>query len=800
MKLAVRLVFLVALLFITGLCSVFAQSVFITVKDMHKSPLTGATVELMRISDTTSVFTITDLKGVAEFKGIFNGVYVVRISFIGFSSLEKTISVKADSRSFEYRLDENSITLEEVTIAARKPLITQEDDKMIIDPEPLAQTSTNTLEVLESTPGLFVDQDGGIFLNGATPAAIYINGREQKMSNQDITALLRSLPPGSVQRIEVIRTPSTKYDAASSGGIVNVILKKGVKLGRFGSLSAGMNQGVLGNRFAGFSINSSGDRSNYYLNANYNHHARREELNSVRLLDTGNELSQRALLNRHSDVAYMAYGINFDATDNISLHYDGRLNLGSRNSNSNNNNVFNENDVLVSESVNLSDNVGFNTGISQDFGLLVKFDTIGSELDTKLSYNFNSGKANIDYSNSVLLPVEMNLNSMADNQQQRHFIMLQSDISLKLKFKFTLESGIKGGFQQFESTGSYYFSQDGLQVYYLDRSSNYQYIESINAAYTQLSKTLGKHFVIKSGVRMEHTLMKGDQTVPADTSFMINRVDWFPYVYLSRKVFEMKGFELRAFIIYRKTIYRPDYQKLNPYVNYMDEFMYEAGNPALKPQFSDNFEANVSFNDMPVFAIGRTYTRDIFSEVVYRHPEYPAVAVRTYDNLGKSTETYLRGIAGIPPGGKYFFAIGAQYNLNEYNGVYQGEPLQFSRGSWRLFTFHSLTLFKETKITLSGFMMLNGQYNFYELEPFGQLNIGLTQTFFDKKLTISLNARDVLHTMVTRFELNQTGVYSFGDRYTDNQRFGIQLRYNFGLSPKKERNDIFRMNGEDAMQ
>ncbi|MBK6949284.1 MAG: TonB-dependent receptor plug domain-containing protein [Haliscomenobacter sp.] len=90
----------------------------------------------------------------------------------------------------------------------------------------MANTSTNTLEILEKTPGLFVDQDGNIYLTSATPAVVYINGREQRMGAQDIAGILRSLPPDNIQRIEVLRTPSTKYDAASSGGIVNVVLKK----------------------------------------------------------------------------------------------------------------------------------------------------------------------------------------------------------------------------------------------------------------------------------------------------------------------------------------------------------------------------------------------------------------------------------------------------------------------------------------------------------------------------------------------------------------------------------------------
>ncbi|HOE04341.1 MAG TPA: TonB-dependent receptor, partial [Bacteroidales bacterium] len=775
-----------------------SQQVSITVKDTKRQPLPGATVELKNLKDSVSVFTTTNLDGVAIFKGIFNGLYILRISYIGFESLEKTISVKPDGRDFDFRLEENSIALEEVTITAKKPMITQEDDKMIIDPEPMANSSTNTMEVLESTPGLYVDQDGGIFINGAAPAAIYINGREQKMSTQDITAILRNLPPGSVQRIEVLRTPSTKFDAASSGGIVNVVLKKGVKLGRHGSVNTGMNQGSLGNYFGGFSLNNSDERSSYYLNINYNHNGRFDELNAARRLEGTGFLFQTTESERFGESLYAGYGINYDPRDNINLSYDGRINYSWNYSSSENINFINstENDTL-SKSTNLADYHSTPFSISQDFGMVVKFDTLGSELDTKLSYSYNRSKSLQEFSYIYSLPTLVELEGENDNLQGRHFVVFQSDLTWKLPYKFSLETGVKSGIQFFGSDAGYYLFQDGIRVGIPQRASAFTYTENINAAYLQLSKTLWKKFIIKSGVRMEHTFMDGHQTQPSDTGFVINRADWFPYVYLSRKVFEVKGFELFAYLIYRRTISRPDYQNLNPTINYDDEYMFETGNPALKPQFTDNFEMNFSYNDMPLFAIGRNYTHDIFSQVVYQHPDYEDVLVRTYDNLGKNTETYFRGIAGLPPGGIYYFGVGAQYDLNEYDGYYQGEPLQFTRGSWRFFTFHSLTLFKETKIRVSGFMMVNGNWNFYELGTFGQLNISITQTLLNKKLSISLSARDVLRTMETHFELNQPGVYSYGSRYTDNQRFGINIRYNFGISSKKDKNDMLKMNGEE---
>jgi hypothetical protein len=254
---------------------------------------------------------------------------------------------------------------------------------------------------------------------------------------------------------------------------------------------------------------------------------------------------------------------------------------------------------------------------------------------------------------------------------------------------------------------------------------------------------------------------------------------------------------LNAFLIYRRTLNRPDYQNLNPAIRYIDQYFYETGNPALKPQFTDNIEANISFDNMPIFAIGRNYISDIFSNVVYQDEGNPDVLVRTFDNVGKNKETYFRLIAAIPPGGKYFFVVGSQYNLTEYDGLYENKPLTFRRGSWRFFTFHQIKLFKETKINLSGFLILRGQQNFYELKTFGQLNVSINQSFLNKKLVLSLNGNDVLRTMVTQFSLQQGNVFTRGDRYSDNQRIGLNLRYAFGIQ-KKEPKKGFIPNDLDA--
>lgn len=762
-------------------------TVNITVKDNEGAPLPGAVVQ-MAGPDSARMIRAADLAGVAKFERIVPGYYSLKITFIGYQPLETTINVTAETRAFGFKMAEDNVMMKEIVVSARRPLIRQEEDKMIIDIESVASISTNTLEILESTPGLIVDQDGGIFLSSATPALVLINGREQKMSSQDIMTLLRSLPPGSVQRVEVMRTPSAKYSASSSGGIVNIILKKGVKIGRFGSVRTGMNQGRYGNRFAGFSINNSGDRGTGYLNMELNHNDMLEELSSERILRQDTTLYQSAETRRKAQQGYIGYGINYDAGSKISLSYDGRLN-GSlpRSSSANSNIIKTAENITLSETGNNTANKSSFINVRQELGTLYRVDTTGSEWDTRLSYAYNRNNASQDYRTFFILPSVPEIYGDGQSEQQRHFIQLQSDFAYHLPLEIKLEAGYNGAWQNYASNTEYFITAGGLRKEDASRTGRYSYREQINSAYLQASRELIWRITLKTGIRMEHTYMKGLQKIPSDTSFVVRRADWFPYVYLSRPVVTVAGFEVRAFAIYRRTIARPGYESLNPSVRYVDQFFYETGNPALRPQFTENIEVNISVDDMPIFAWGINNTENIFSSVIYRDSRNQNIAVRTYDNIGKNRETYFRIAAGIPPVNRYFFFAGAQYNRNEYDGIYEGSALKFDRGSWRFFTYHALRLTKQTRLMLNGFMMTKGQMNLYEMDTFGQLNLGLNQTFFDRKLSVNLSIRDVMRTMVNEFRLNQGSISTTGKRYSDTRRFGVNVLWNFGIPEKKEK-------------
>jgi hypothetical protein len=239
------------------------------------------------------------------------------------------------------------------------------------------------------------------------------------------------------------------------------------------------------------------------------------------------------------------------------------------------------------------------------------------------------------------------------------------------------------------------------------------------------------------------------------------------------------------------------YEQLNPFPKYIDQYLSEIGNPSLKPQFTQNVEANISVDEQPILAVGLNNTRDIFSIVTYQADSNQSQAYRTYENLGKNKEWYLRGMGALPPGGRYFLVLGAQFNYNIYNGLYEGKPLSFKKGTWTFFTYQTFKIDKRSVLTLNGFARLRGQQQLYELEAFGSLNSSVNRKFFKDKLVATISVNDIFRTNKNEFTIRQGSVNASGLRQADTRRFGINLRYNFGIRKREENNNMFNVEGQE---
>lgn len=783
------------MLLITCLLAITANAVFaqrpVTIRIINKNQEAVATssVSVLKITDSSLQQKVTDSSGKVVFEFENALPYRITVSAVSYHDLVKTIVIKPHDTLLVFTLDQNAKTLKSISISASKPTIRQEDDKTIVDPENLASSSTNAYEILEKTPGLFVDQDGNVYLSSTTPAAIYINGREQKMSAADIATLLKNLPPNSIASIEILRTPSAKYDASGSGGIVNVVLKKGVKIGFTGSLNAGGNQGNYGNRFIGVNLNNNNGKWSNYLNVQFNKRNNSERIVTNRIFAADSLLSQNAFTLYPTNNYYIGYGINLATSKKWELSYDGRINYSDFVNTTDNGSeikLINTTGLLIGNNTHVA-NEGNNFNINQGASANYKLDSIGSEWRSDISFNYSPNNTNQVFSTAFYAPQNFVRSGDGKIGTDLTFVSLQTNLLYKFSRSFNIETGLKSTIVSFDNSTQYFTSGRDGRIKDLNRTSNYDYKENINAFFLQSSKTI-HGITFKAGARLENTNMNGRQFLPSDTSFSIHRTDIFPYIYISRNLFKIANYNLKAYLVYRRTISRPGYQLLNPSQRYVDQYLFETGNPALRPQFTQNYEANVSVDERPIVAIGFNDTKDIFTNVVYQADTSSAIAYRTYDNLGTNKEIYFRALGAVPPGGKYFGVAGVQYNRNLYRGLYESAPLTYKRASWSLFTYQTLKITSTTQLQLNGFVRFNGQLQFYDLSTFGALNFSINQQLLNKKLTVSASINDIFHTNRNDFMLQQGSVNANGYRSADTRRIGLNLRYNFGFRKKEDPN------------
>lgn len=752
-----------------------------------------ASLTAIRVSDSKAVQKVSDSSGIVLLSLLSGAKYNLKISSVNYEPVEKGITVTTNNPVFTIVVQAVSKTLNNVVINSTRPLLRQEDDKTIVDPESLAAASTNAYEIMEKTPGLFVDGDGNIYLSSTTPATIYINGREQKMSTADVATMLKSLPPNSIASIEIMRTPSAKYDASGSGGIVNVVLKKGVRIGLIGSVNLGGNQGRYGNSFAGINLTNNNGVLSTYINLQYSHRNSYERLKTDRIFAPDSILSQDAFTNYPANSYYIGYGAGYQISKKWEVNYDGRISFNtSRNSSTNGSQIKRvSTDEMSTSNEALINSRGNNMGLSQSLAAKYKIDTLGSEWTSDLSYNYAPNNTNQTFTTAYTLPQRLPVSGDGTLDNKLRFFSAQTSLLKKFSKGVVIEAGLKSTNVIFTNSTAYFRQSGSIRTKDNVRTGAYRYTEIINAAYLQASKNI-RGIIVKVGTRVESTNMNGEQSLPKDTSFTLRRTDPFPYVFISRNVMKIAGYDLRAYLVYRRTISRPAYEYLNPSVRYIDPYLLETGNPALRPQFTKNYEANISVDERPIIAIGLNDTKDIFTQVVYPADTSLSLAYRTYDNLGTNKEIYFRALGAIPPGKKYFFVIGTQYNHNFYQGLYQNKPLVFKKGSWTIFTYQTLKLSPLTQVTLNGFARFNGQLQFYELSSFGSLNISINQQFLNKKLIVTLSANDIFFTNNNEFTLQQGTVNASGFRKSDTRRFGLNIRYNFGFR-KREENNLFNV-------
>ncbi|WP_082671890.1 TonB-dependent receptor [Chryseobacterium sp. JAH] len=728
---------------------------------------------------------IADENGGYSFGDLVSGNYYVTINKNGTETYKsELLSLTGNNALPIIQLNEKAI--EGVVITKTKPYIERQEGKMILNVEnSIAATGNSAFEVLEKAPGVNIDASDNISLRGKGNLLVQIDGKNTPMTGTDLANYLRGIPASSVEKVEFITNPSSKYDAAGTS-IINIKLKKDQRKGTNGSASVALGTGKFIKNNNNFSINHRNKKVNLFANYGY---AYREFYNHLvldrKFYDESQNLEKTYLqdnflkfnFRNHIAKAGMDYYLNDKNVIGFSVGFV-----------SNKFDPKGDNATTILGSNSLPENTFTSQNRSHDhwknasFNVNHKYtiDSLGSEIMTDFDYinyantslqNFDTRTYNLDGSlkNSDILK--------GDISGKLNIFSLKSDLTKVFSNKWKLESGVKTSFVKADNDMQFFNANSGTNILDPNKTNHFIYEENINAVYGNVSKKWNK-FSTTFGLRVENTNVTGTQL----TTNEINKKNYtqlFPSAVFSYDLNEKNNVELN----FSRRITRPSYNQLNPFKFYLDPTTYKAGNPELNPQTTMNYEFTYSLNNKYFATISYSKTSDNITDVLKPTVENGnIVVVQTNDNL--SSASYFGLYLIVPVKVTKWWDMNNSANF--YYGSYTGNIADTSIKNQGNFTFNvnSINSFKlGNGFTgeITGNYRAREVYAYMNLKPNWYLNIG-AQKKFKNNSTLKLAINDIFFTS----NPEASNIYS---NYVENfvvrretRVATISYTYNFGSS------------------
>lgn len=779
--------------------SVLGQSGRISgrVEETGGKKMDAVSVSLLKIKDsTTTKVAITDKTGQFTFENIAPGKYILSVSHIGFSNwYSQPLELTASKPSLSVNtilLKPSDVSLDQVTVVGKRPLIENKIDKTVVNVDASATNSGLTaLEVLEKSPGVMVDNDGNISLKGKQGVIIMIDGKPTYLSAQDLTNYLKNMPASQLDQIEIMTQPPAKYDAAGNSGIINLTTKKNKNNGFNASLTA---TAIIARYFKSpNSLNFNWRQGKFNVYGNYGY-AYWEGFNDVH---SNNSLRENAgaafdrytiqhTYGRYSDRGHtFRAGVDYFANKKTTIGFaiNGTVDkqwFTSESTTQFYDSLRNYVQYNVAQSLNKTPetHVGFNGNLTH------KLDDKGSELSVDADYIFYNTPGTV-YSNNYLYNAD-NIPSDAPYLLNGllpsliHIYSIKSDYKKVLKNNITFEAGVKSSYVKTDNNAIYTLYDNTLKAWESDTSisNHFIYKENINAAYVNWRQTI-KKFSLQIGLRAEQTNTNGDQTVK-DIRFKKNYVQLFPTTYFTYKTNDNNTFG----VSFGRRIERPSYQSLNPFRFQLDRYTFDQGNPDLQPQFSNNIE--VSYNYKGELNVSANYTRttDIMSDAVITFKEPGDSNYTTYTTTQNIASERNIGLA-INYSRQFtkswtmniFFNV---YN-HRYRGVVDSTNIDVSYTSFNA-SFNTQYSFKKGWTgEVSGFYYARDYVSGVRLaDGRGMFSLGTSKQVLNGKGSVKLNLRDPFYLMnfSSHTDLNKGLTYSHS--IWDNRRIILTMVYRFG--------------------
>jgi hypothetical protein len=744
------------------------------------------------IKDSTKIFgAYSDSQGLfsANIKTIFP--LQLRFKIVGYQEKEIVLERLSDS-ALNIILLPNVKVLSEVVISGQKPLLERKIDRYVFNIEnSIAAANVDAFEAVSLTPGVQADNNS-LGIIGKGNARIMINDRLIQLSGNDLKDYLRSFNSSDIASIEVITSPPAKYDAAGSGGLINIKLK-GIRKDSFsGSLSGRFNHGYYpsGSGTANVNLNkrkwtvsnsfslSNGSikpiESNTFLFSSYN----REENQTRREFN-------KALSDR------IAIDYDFSKNTNLGVELFGSISHPD----------INGHDILSFSSSSITLDSSITSVITAKhktnfFSGNIHFNQVLDKKGRKLAFNadyFNNDANFRDSTNTISQNYLFNTAStnvlLNTSDQTTESYTGKLDLDFPTAFA-TLSGGSKFSFNEVSSYTSLR-SDLGTVNSYTDR---FQYDENIFALYANAKKKLSKKIEIQAGLRLENTNTKVvSESIQA--AIKNNYLNLFPSIYLNFTPNENQGISIN----YNRRISRPYFRSLNPFRFYSNEVTYSSGNPYLQPSIAQNFELNL------------TQSRNLYCSIYYSKADDSSKELTTVNEGGIQITTPLNYYTSKSYGaGLYYIFNQIKWweSSNAVNGfkysvssdIPQIAP-SVSQTSFYMSSQNTFLLNQKNGLKIS----VNARYStpfvdgVYKYSSNFNLNLGLQTALFAKKITGRLILNDLFRTQNNNYQANYSSGSYRSDNYYDRRNIALSLQYRFG-NKKVAGKDIKNSNAAETQR
>jgi hypothetical protein len=747
------------------------------VDSASSKPVADATVNFMDPGKKISRTVVSNKSGSFQ-ASLLTGGYKVTITHGSFRKKNKHLAVQGQP------VDMGSIqlipmvkSLSEVTVTAARPLVEQQGDRLIynVEEDPAAK-SESASDILRKTPYVNVDGDGAIQVNGQSNFKVLLDGRETALFSQNVKEALKAFPGASIARIEVITSPSSKYDAEGVGGIINIITKRKVT-GYNGSVNSNIN--TIGNKSAGFNINLKKGRVGitgmYSFMSNPSLHSRQlgvtTPFNPVAFerREVGGE-RETDLFFQHGNLE-----LSYDLDSTNTLVFYG--NMGRpRNEAVNDYSIYtlfaNGNSDLspyLLETRMVMPTHGFGSDFIRKYKgkpqkeLTLRFQAL---------YNKNRSFANSQQAIGSTDRFILN-NSEAFNREYT----VQADLIEPLNKTTRLETGVKTIFRKAHSDFESQVKFNSSEPYSLDPSNTnkFFYDQHVYGGYASLNKVM-KQITARIGIRVEHTWVHGEFT-STKTDVSQQYTNFIPNLLLSKVISK----SMNSNLAYTMRLGRPSISSLNPFVNNSDSLYKTFGNPDLGPQYihSVNWQFRIfKGNKFISFQTGYNFANNL----IIQNPTFdPATGITsvTGANAGQIREFSLGFVSNLPIGKKWNIAVNATGRLAKLRNRLQTPWNNSTAGNVNgNFTYKATPVFT---ITSNGgyFMPLRMPNSTFPDNYFYGLN--LIYKLFKQKLTVTASAMNFLEDERTMRFLTENESFIIENRNTVPFRnFGLALNYSFG--------------------